>query len=122
MTMRRMNRRDFTRAAGAGVLLSPFLSLGPGRRQARAATGKAKRLLPFCTMGTKPEIWTPTALSGDKITTFSASTQPLSAISDHLVLVEGLPSAAPYEGHGSPGGLTGRGLGDFMRSDSGLRP
>jgi hypothetical protein len=120
--MRKINRRDFARSVGAGLLLAPFLSLGPGDRRARAATGKAKRLLLFCTMGTKPEIWTPTGLSGDQITQLSASTAPLMQLGDDLVMVEGLPTSDPGEGHASPEALTGRSNGDFNRSDSGLKP
>jgi hypothetical protein len=82
-------------------------------RTMRAATTKqAKRLLVFCTMGTKPDVWTPT-VSGESIGTWSAMTQPLSAIKDNVVLVEGCPAGNPGDGHGSPAGLTGQGNGYY---------
>ena len=34
-------------------------------------------------------------MSGDNITTFSPSTQPLAAIRDNVVLIEGLSSGSP---------------------------
>ena len=85
------------------------LSLLEGKR-AQSAAGRVKRVLLFCTMGTQPEIWSPTAVSGENITTFSAATQPLAAIRENIVLVEGLPSGAAGEGHGSPQALCGLGF------------
>ena len=108
--MRKLNRRHFIQGTGAGLLLSPFVSLLGDRPKAQAATAKqAKRLLLFCTMGTNPDIWTPTSVSGENAFTFSASTQPLAAIKNSLVLVEGCPSLNPSNGHGAPDGLTGLG-------------
>ena len=109
--MFRLNRRQFARGIGAGLLLSPFASLLQ-RRPLRAATSKrAKRLLLFCSMGTKPELWSPTAGGGENSFTFSPSTAPLAAHKDSLVLVEGLPSGNPSDGHGAPDGITGMGFG-----------
>jgi hypothetical protein len=95
---------------GAGLLLAPFLDLET--REAKAATNQAKRLLVFCTMGTYPPLWTPT-VSGEAITTWSAMTQPLSAVADNIVLVEGMPSGNPNDGHGSSDSLTGQGFGYY---------
>src|SRR3954452_21981619 len=110
--MNKLSRRQLNIGAGAGLLLAPFVAMlkeGSGR----AATGKqAKRLLVFCTMGTKPDSWTPT-VSGETISTWSAMTQPLSAIKDNVLLVEGCPGGSPEEGHGSPQGLTGQGNGYY---------
>ncbi len=111
--MYKPSRRQLTIGAGAGLLLAPFLSMlraGP----TRAATGKqAKRLLVFCSMGTKPDAWTPTQISGETIGTWSAMTQPLSAIKDNVLLVENCPAGNPGDGHGSPEGLTGQGNGYY---------
>src|SRR3954471_9933517 len=110
--MNKLSRRQLNIGAGAGLLLAPFVAMlkeGSGR----AATGKqAKRLLVFCTMGTKPDSWTP-KVSGETISSWSAMTQPLSAIKDNVVLVEGCPAGNPGEGHGSNAGLTGQGNGYF---------
>lgn len=107
------SRRQLTIGAGAGLLLAPFISMlkaGPVRA---ASTKQAKRLLVFCTMGTKPDAWSPTAVSGETIGTWSAMTQPLSAIKDNVLLVEGCPAGNPGDGHGSPEGLTGQGNGYY---------
>ncbi len=103
-----LNRRKFVGSVGAGLLLAPFISLVNGEKQARAA-GKAKRLLLFCTMGTNPDMWSPTGVSGENKFTFSAMTAPLSAIKQNIILIEGCPSLNPGDGHGAPDGLTGLG-------------
>jgi hypothetical protein len=104
------SRRQFAASAGAGLLLSPFLRLGSDK-QAHAAAKKSKRLLLFCTMGTNPSMWTPTGISGETITTFSKMTEPLAAIKDSIVLVEGMPTGNISNGHGAPDALTGMGHG-----------
>lgn len=110
--MYKLSRRQLTISAGAGLLLAPFVSMLRAGTTS-AATGKqAKRLLVFCTMGTKPDSWTPT-VSGETISNWSAMTQPLSAIKDNVVLVEGCPAGNPGDGHGSPEGLTGQGNGYY---------
>src|SRR5690349_7429317 len=109
--MRHVSRRQILASAGAGLLLAPFFDLAM-RREARAAATPVKRLLHFCTMGTNPSLWTPT-VSGEPITAWSAMTQPLSAIIDNVVLVEGMPSGNPSDGHGAPDGLTGMGYGYY---------
>lgn len=110
----RPTRRAFMGSATAAALLSPFLSpllpwAGYPRRAGAAIPGKTKRLLLFCTMGTYPPIWKPTAVSGETITTFSACMKPLEAIRDHVVMIEGCPSGNPANGHGAPDSLTGLG-------------
>jgi len=110
--MYKLSRRQLTISAGAGLLLAPFVSmLNEGTTRA-GTTKQAKRLLVFCTMGTKPDVWTP-SVSGESINTWSAMTQPLSAIKDNVVLVEGCPAGTPGDGHGSPAGLTGQGNGYY---------
>ena len=108
--MRNLNRRQFVRTAGAGLLLAPFLSLGMQQRRARAAGApKAKRLLLFCTMGTYPPLWSPTGVKAENQFTFGPCTTPLAAIKDSLILIEGCPSLNTSDGHGAPDGLTGLG-------------
>jgi hypothetical protein len=99
-------------SVGAGLLLAPFINMGL-RRRAEAATNQSKRVLIFCTMGTYPSLWTPTGISGESITTWSAMTQPLSAVAGNVVLVEGMPSGNPNDGHGASDSLTGQGFGYY---------
>lgn len=106
--MPRLSRRQFTVSAGAGLVMAPFLSLlRGGDKPAQAAGKKAKRLLLFCTMGTNTQMWSPSG--GETSFTFSAMTQPLSAIKGNVILIEGCPSMNPSDGHGAPDGLTGLG-------------
>jgi hypothetical protein len=110
--MRGFSRRQLVGSAGAGLLLAPFLT-GALRANAQTAAPRAKRLLLFCTMGTFPPIWTPSEVSGESITTFSASTSPLAAIKDSVILIEGMPSGNVNNNHGSPDALTGIGSGYY---------
>jgi hypothetical protein len=105
------SRRQFVGSVGAGLLLAPFINMGLARK-AQAGSRQSKRLLVFCSMGTYPSLWTPT-VSGESITKWSAMTQPLSAVADNVVLVEGMPSGNPNDGHGSSDSLTGQGFGYY---------
>jgi hypothetical protein len=108
--MRRLSRRSFNTAVGAGYLLAPFVSTlleRPARAQPPAR--RAKRLFLFCTMGTAPVLWSPTDVSGENSFSFTPSMAPLAAIKKDLVLIEGLASANPGSGHGFPDALTGKG-------------
>lgn len=105
------SRRQFVGSVGAGLLLAPFINVGL-RRKAVAASNQSKRVLIFATMGTYPPLWTPT-VSGENITSWSAMTQPLSAVASNIVLVEGMPSGNPNDGHGSSDSLTGQGFGYY---------
>jgi Protein of unknown function (DUF1552) len=105
-------RRQFVGSVGAGLLLAPFINVGL-RRQAQAATKQSKRLLVFCSMGTYPPLWTPTGISGESISSWSAMTQPLSAVANNIVLVEGMPTGNPNDGHGASDSLTGQGFGYY---------
>lgn len=109
--MSSLSRRQILGSAGAGLLLAPFLNAGL-RKEAKAAGSPVKRLVLFCTMGTHPPAWTPT-VSGESITSWSAMTKPLDAIKDSVVLVEGMPSGSPSNGHGAPDSLTGMGYGYY---------
>src|SRR5262249_55825341 len=100
-----LTRRQFTNATLASLILSPFAA----RRAKAQATKRAKRVLFFCSMGTNPTFWTPRAPPND---VFNVMTDPLSAIKQDVVLVEGLASSDPGENHGSPEGLTGKGFPD----------
>jgi hypothetical protein len=112
--MRRLSRRDFAGSVGAGLLLAPFINMAT-RRPAQAAARQSKRIFLFCTMGTKPSLWTPPGLSGssESINSWSAMTQPLSAVKANIVLVEGMPSENPNNGHGASDSLTGQGFGYY---------
>ena len=74
--MRRLSRRHVRRQRGRRARCSPRSSTcatrtdGAGRHQA----GRSGSCM-FCTMGTKPSLWTPTGISGESITTWSAMTQ-----------------------------------------------
>jgi hypothetical protein len=109
-----VSRRQFVGSVGAGLLLAPFIHLGMRRRA--SASNQAKRLLIFSTMGTYPPLWTPTGISGESITAWSDMTEPLSAIAGNVVLVEGMPSMNPNDGHGSPDGLTGQSTGYYTNA------
>ncbi len=105
------SRRQFVGSVGASLLLAPFINMGLSRK-AFAGSKQAKRLLVFCSMGTYPPLWTPT-VSGSTITAWSAMTQPLSTVANNVVLVEGMPSGNPNDGHGSSDSLTGQGFGYY---------
>jgi len=104
----RLSRRQLGWSIGAGLLLAPFIDLAR-KQEARAASSSATRLLIFCTMGTYPPLWTP-AISGERITAWSNMTAPLQAIADDVVLIEGMPSGNPNDGHGASDALTGQGF------------
>jgi hypothetical protein len=110
--MRRLSRRQFAGSVGAGLLLAPFINIAT-ERKAHAAVKQVKRILLFCSMGTKPSLWTPTGISGETINTFSAMTKPLEAVKANIVLVEGMPSGNPNNGHGASDSLTGQGFGYY---------
>lgn len=110
--MYKLSRRQVTVSAGAALLLAPFVSM-LNARSSGAATGKqAKRIVLFCTMGTKPDLWTP-KVSGESITGFSQMTAPLADIKDNIVIVEGMPAEMTSNNHGSPDGITGMGNGYY---------
>src|SRR5262245_9063598 len=111
--MRRLSRRHFAGSVGAGLLLAPFINMVRRRPAVQAAARQSKRILLFCTMGTKPSLWTPTGISGESINTWSAMTMPLSAVKSNIVLVEGMPSGNPNNGHGASDSLTGQGFGYY---------
>ena len=94
-------------------LLAPFINLGLRRQAHGAAANQSSRVLLFCTMGTYPPLWTPTGISGESITTWSAMTLPLQAVQGNVVLVEGMPSGNPNDNHGSSDSLTGQGFGYY---------
>ena len=97
-----LNRRQFAYSAGAGLLLAPFASFLQRRPLRAAGSKRAKRLFLFCTMGTKPELWSPTGVSGENSFTFSPATAPLAAHKDSIVLIEGLPSGNPDDASSFP--------------------
>ncbi len=109
--MSMLSRRQFAYGAGAGMLLLPFMSMLRRRPLRAAGTKRATRLMLFCSMGTKPDLWSPTGVVDENTFTFAPSTAPLADHKDSLVLLEGLPSGNPGDGHGAPDGITGMGYG-----------
>jgi hypothetical protein len=107
--MSNLSRRTWLKTLAAGTSLLPFLDVDAPAHAAGGAP--AKRLLLFCTMGTTPSIWTPTSVKAENDFVLAESTSPLEAIRQHIVMIEGLPSANPGDNHGSPDGLTGLGFG-----------
>lgn len=90
-----LTRRELLKAGGAATLLLPFL---PQIARAQSAPRVAKRLIIFHTPdGTFPNCWTPlnAAPQAGKTTTvaapqFNQMLQPLAAIKDQVIMVEGL--------------------------------
>jgi len=111
------DRRRFIRSATAGLALSPWIRSLAGAPAAYANDAKATRLLLFCTMGTNPAIWSPTNVSSETSFDFAPSFKPLEAVRNRLVLVEGLSSANPNNGHDAPDGLAGTGYGQATSVD-----
>jgi hypothetical protein len=107
--MSNLSRRTWLKTLAAGTALLPFLDVDTPAHA--AGGGPAKRVLLFCTMGTTPSIWTPTSVKAENDFVLAESTSPLEAIRQHIVMIEGLPSANPGDNHGSPDGLTGLGFG-----------
>jgi hypothetical protein len=110
ISAKRWSRRDFTSNAGIAALFAPFLAVLDGKSVAAATPGSAKYFLLFFTNGTDMGSWSPQG-SDAGITSFSAMTQPLSAIKDSVILVDGLSGGGLCSSHGSPGGLCGAGWG-----------
>ncbi|MDX2019993.1 MAG: DUF1552 domain-containing protein [Deltaproteobacteria bacterium] len=110
--MVKLSRRQLTMSTTASLLFAPFISILRGEKAVGATGKKSKRLLLFCTMGTNPTMWTPPSASDGGIDTWSAMTEPLAKIKDNLILIEGLPSGNPGNGHGAPDGLAGTGYGN----------
>ncbi len=101
----RISRRNFGAALGLGALAA---GVGYSRRGHAQTTGRAKYLLLFFTNGTDTSLWSPTGSTATQVN-HSQMTEPLSALSSDLVLVEKLSSSGTCDNHGSPGGLTGIG-------------
>jgi len=107
--MRNWNRREFTRNAGMLALFSPFISLlEPSVAKAQSGAGNAKYLLIIVSNGTEPGVWNPAGSSSGNIT-FSAMTQPLSAIKNDVLLLNRFDSQGSAGSHGSIGAITGNG-------------
>jgi hypothetical protein len=107
--MRNWNRREFTRNGLMLTLFTPFMSLlEPKLARAQARPGNAKYLLIIVSNGTEPEAWNPAGSSSGSIT-FSAMTQPLSAIRNDVILANRFDSQGSAGNHGSIGAITGNG-------------
>lgn len=102
----RWSRRQFVCSAGLATVFAPFLSALEGRPVQAQAGGQAKYLLLFVSHGTDVSKWAPQG-SDSSITSLSAMTEPLSAIKDTLILMDGVSGGGLCSSHGSPGGLCG---------------
>jgi hypothetical protein len=102
----RLGRRQLLRGAGALTLFAPFLSMLETRRVQAQSANQAKYLLLFVTHGTDVSQWAPQG-SDSSITAFSTMTEPLSAVQDSVILMDGVSGGGLCAGHGSPGGLCG---------------
>lgn len=107
LAAKRWSRRDFVRHAGIATLFAPFVSLLDRKTVVAAPTGGAKYFLLFFTNGTDVASWAPQG-SDAGITAFSKMTEPLSAVKDSIIMVDGLSGNGMCSSHGSPGGLCGR--------------
>ncbi len=105
--MANLGRRQLLGGVGSACALAPFLSLAH-RGDARAAAGSAKYLLIVHTTGTAIDLWQPTGSTDDQIA-FSEMLEPLSPLTEDLVIIDGLDSNGTANNHAAPGGLTGQG-------------
>jgi hypothetical protein len=113
----KFNRRTLTKSAAAGAILSPFYSL-LAPKKARAAAGKAKRLLIFHSQPCDTRTWNPKNVVSE--TNFSLPPM-LAGLEPHkanIVLLDGLAPKQPGDGHFSPHAVTG--VGREGRSDKGI--
>jgi len=116
-----LSRRAFAASLGLGLVAAPFLDTLVRPRRAAAATPPARRLVVFFSPnGTIPARWRPTG--SETGFTFPAGSilEPLAAIRDRLVIVDGLQfaGATNHEG-GMRAMLTGSGAaGDVSRGMS----
>lgn len=97
---RTVSRRAFTAGVGAALLAAPFVELLAPRR-ARAAAGKAKRLVVvFNPNGTVPAKWRPTGTETSFSFPAESILEPLASIKDKLVVIDGLQfaNASNHEG------------------------
>ncbi|AUX48963.1 hypothetical protein SOCE26_105080 [Sorangium cellulosum] len=108
--MRSHSRRNFIKGVGASLGASLLFSSFYDSVADAAPGRKAKRILVFFTMGTAPEIWKPTSVSGESPTYADGHCmKPLDEVKQHLVILDGLPSGSPANNHGSADGITGMG-------------
>ena len=110
--MRRLSRRQFAGSVGAGLLLAPFINMAT-RRQAQAAAQAVEADPAVLHDGDVAVAVDADGSRARRITTWSAMTQPLSAVKANVVLVEGMPSGNPNDGHGASDSLTGQGFGYY---------
>ena len=105
-----MTRRRFVQSLGASAVLLPFLQQAAG---AQSAGAPQKRILIITSLGTMPDVWRPSSAPGQPLQ-LSTAMQPLAAIKDSVLFLDGLSFATnPSEGHSSPQTLTGLGNGNM---------
>jgi len=113
----KLNRRTFSKSAGAAAILSPFYNL-LRPRHAFAAPGKAKRLFIFHSQPCDDGVWKPGSVTGESSFTFPEIFTPLNEIKEHIVMLDGLSPKQPQDNHYSPHALTG--VGREGRADKGI--
>ena len=100
-----MSRRAFAQTLGAGIFLLPFMSPKAWGANSKA-TAVPKRIIIITSLGTVYNLWKPLSAPGQSLV-LPTSLQPLSAISDRIVLADGLSFPNPSEGHSTPQTLSG---------------
>ena len=113
----KLNRRTFHRAAGAGLILSPFYKLFDPK-PARAAAGRAKRIFIFHTQPCDTGVWKPTNVMGESSFSLPDMWKAMEAHRANTVWVDGLSPKRPQDNHYSPHALTG--IGREGRPDKGI--
>jgi hypothetical protein len=113
----KLNRRTFHRAAGAGLILSPFYKLFDPR-PARAAAGRARRLFIFHTQPCDTPVWKPQGIMGESTFTLPEMWKAMEPHRASTVWVDGLSPKRPQDNHFSPHALTG--IGREGRPDQGI--
>jgi hypothetical protein len=112
----RLSRRNFTKSAGASLVLAPFYQLlNPGRAK---AAGAPRRVLIFHNQPVDTKVWNPSGVSGESAFTLPEMLKPLTPILPNIVLVDGLQPMRPGDNHFSPHALTG--VGREGRPDGGI--
>lgn len=109
--MPKFRRRDLLRGLGIGLVAAPFVNLLLSPRSRAAADDTARRLVVFFSPnGTVPAHWRPSGSETDFTFPAGSILEPLTAIKDQVIVVEGLDfyGADNHEG-GMAAMLTGSG-------------
>ena len=86
-----LRRRDLLRGLGIGLVAAPFVNLLMSPRSRAAADSTARRLIVFFSPnGTVPAHWTPSGTETDFTFPAGSILEPLTAIKDQVIVVDGL--------------------------------